>query len=89
MRNQKEYYGEFVQLLDSHTILVKSKFVEACDTIHRILARASFIENIILFTKFSIYYANLLEDKGDFRGAVQVIRQTIQKLVEYREEKLK
>jgi hypothetical protein len=37
----------------------------------------------------SIYYANLLEDKGDQRNAVQVIRQTIQKLVEYREERMK
>lgn len=63
--------------------------VEACDIIHRILSRASFIENIILYNKFSIYYANLLEDKGDFRSAVQVIRQSIQKLIEYREEKLK
>lgn len=70
MRNQKEYYGEFVQLLDQHTLLVKTKFVEACDVIHRILARASFIENIILFSKFSIYYSNLLEDKGDYRSAV-------------------
>ena len=68
---------------------MKAKFVEASDVIHRILTRSSFVENIILYVKFSIYYANLLEDKGDFRGAVQVIRQTIQKLVEYREEKLK
>ncbi len=57
--------------------------------IHRILTRASFIENLTLYTKFSIYYANLLEDKGDYRSAVQVIRQTISKLIEYREEKLK
>ena len=89
MRNQKEFYGEFVQLLDQHTLLVKSKFVEAFDVMHRILTRTSFIETIILYSKFSIYYANLLEDKGDYRSAVQVIRQSISKLIEYREEKLK
>lgn len=70
MRNQKEYHGEFVDLLDKHTIHVKSQFVEAMDMIHRVLTRENYIENIILYSKFSIYYSNLLEEKGDLRSAV-------------------
>lgn len=70
MRNQKEYYGEFVDLLDQHTIFIKSKFLDAFNIIHRVLTRESFIENIILYSKFSVYYSNLLEENGDFRSAV-------------------
>lgn len=89
MRNQKEYYGEFVELLDKHTIHVKTQFVEAMDMCHRILTRDNYIENIILYSKFSVYYANLLEEKGDLRNAVQTLRSSIQKVVEYREERMK
>ena len=42
-----------------------------------------------MYTKFSIYYANLLEETGDFRNAVQSLRATLGKLVEYREERMK
>ena len=42
-----------------------------------------------MYSKFSIYYANLLEETGDFRNAVQGLRATLGKLTEYREERLK
>ena len=42
-----------------------------------------------MYTKFSIYYANLLEETGDFRNAVQSLRATLGKLTEYREERMK
>jgi hypothetical protein len=77
MRNQKEYFGEFVDLLDKHVITVKTQFVEAMDMIHRILTRDNYIENIIMYSKFSVYYANLLEEKGDLRNAVQTLRASI------------
>lgn len=64
MRNQKEYYGDFVDLLDRHVISVKQQFVESMDMIHRILTRDSYVENIIMYSKFSVYYANLLEEKA-------------------------
>ena len=70
MRNQKEYYGDFVDLLDKHTINVKNQFLESFDMIHRILTRDSYIENIIMYSKFSVYFANSLEEKGDLRQAV-------------------
>jgi hypothetical protein len=89
MRNQKEYFGEFVDVLDEHVIRIKTKFVEAFNVIHRILTRESFVGNIIMYSKFSIYYANLLEETGDFRNAVQSLRATLGKIVEYREERLK
>jgi len=77
MRNQKEYYGDFVDLLDRHVISVKQQFVESMDMIHRILTRDSYVENIIMYSKFSVYYANLLEEKGDLRNAVQTLRSSI------------
>ena len=89
MRNQKEYYGDFVDLLDKHVIACKTLFAEVMDMIHRVFTRDNFIENIILFAKFSVYYANLLEEKGDLRMAVQTLRSSIQKVVEYREERMK
>lgn len=89
MRNQKEFFGEFVDVLDAHVIKVKNQFVEAFNVIHRILTREFFVANIIMYTKFSIYYANLLEETGDFRNAVQSLRATLGKVVEYREERMK
>lgn len=76
-------------MLDAHTLAVKAKFVEAFNVVHRVLSRESFVDNIILFSKFSIYYANLLEEAGDFRSAVQVLRTSLQKVVEWREERMK
>jgi len=70
MRNQKEFFGEFVDALDEHVIRVKTQFVEAFNVIHRVLTRESFVGNIIMYVKFSIYYANLLEETGDFRNGV-------------------
>ena len=42
-----------------------------------------------MYTKFSIYYSNLLEETGDFRNAVQSLRTAISKVVEYREDRMK
>lgn len=42
-----------------------------------------------MYTKISIYLSNLLEESGEFRIAVQAIRSSIGKVVEYREERLK
>ncbi len=42
-----------------------------------------------MYAKFSIYFANLLEETGDFRNAVQSLRATLGKLTEYREERMK
>lgn len=89
MRNQKEYYGDFVDACDKHVITVKTHFVETMDMIHRIFARDTYIENIIMFSKFTVYFANLLEEKGDLRHAVQTLRSSLQKVVEYREERMK
>ena len=70
MRNQKEYNGEFVDTLDKHVIHAKNSFIEPMDMIHRIFTRDNYIENIIMYAKFSVYYANLLEEKGDLRNSV-------------------
>ena len=55
----------------------------------RILTRIPFVEDMIMYCKFTIYLANLLEETGEFRNAVQVIRSAIGKVVEYREERMK
>ena len=89
MRNQKEFFNEFVDVLDEHVIKVKNHFAEAFNVIHRVLTRESFVGNIIMYIKFSIYFSNLLEETGDFRNAVQSLRATLGKLVEYREERMK
>ena len=89
MRNQKEFFGELVDQLDEHVIRVKNLFVEVFNVIHRVMTRESFVDNIILYSKFSIYYANLLEETGDFRSAVQGLRGALGKLVEWRENRLK
>jgi len=70
MRNQKEYFGELVDQLDEHVIQIKTQFVEVFNVIHRIMTRESFVDNIIQYSKFSIYYAGLLEETGDFRSSV-------------------
>lgn len=67
---RKEQYSDFVGLMDKHVLMTKSVFVEAMDMVHRVLTRDTFIENIIMFSKFSVYFANLQEERGDFRAAV-------------------
>ena len=59
-----------VDQIDEHVIKVKNYFVEAFNVLHRIMTRDTFVKNIIMYCKFSIYYANLLEETGDFRNAV-------------------
>jgi hypothetical protein len=70
MRNQREYSTEFVEALDEMVIQVKSQFVESFSVIHRILTRMLFVEDMIMYSKFSIYFSNLLEETGEFRNAV-------------------
>jgi hypothetical protein len=53
------------------------------------MTRESFVDNIIQYSKFSIYYAGLLEETGDFRSSVQALRGALGKLVEWREERMK
>jgi hypothetical protein len=88
MRNQKEFFGELVDTLDELVIRVKNQFTEVFNVIFRVMTRESFADNIIFFSKFTIYYANLLEETGDFRAAVQALRSAVAKLVEWREERL-
>jgi len=59
------------------------------NVIHRVLSRELFVDNIVMYIKFSIYFSNLLEETGDFRNAVQSLRTAISKVVEYREERMK
>lgn len=89
VRNQKEFFSEFVDTVDEHVIKVKNQFVDMFNVIHRILSRELFVDNIVMYVKFSIYFANLLEETGDFRNAVQCLRTAISKVVEYREERMK
>jgi hypothetical protein len=56
---------------------------------HRILTRMNFVEDMIMYSKFAIYLANLQEELGEFRNAVQTLRAAIGKVIEYREERLK
>lgn len=49
----------------------------------------NYVEDMVMFSKISIYLSNLLEESGEFRNAVQALRSSIGKVVEYREERLK
>ncbi len=42
-------------------------------------------DDIILFGEISIYLSNLLEEEGEFRIAVQVLRTALNKITEERE----
>jgi hypothetical protein len=70
VRNQREFYTEFVDLVDEHVIKVRNQFLEMFNVIHRILSRELFVDNIVMYVKFSVYFSNLLEETGDFRNAV-------------------
>lgn len=70
VRNQKEFYNEYVNIVDEHVIKVKNRFLDIFNVINRVLSRELFCSNIIMFIKFSIYFANLQEETGDFRNAV-------------------
>lgn len=89
IRNQREFYVEHVDIVDEHVIKVKNQFLDIFNVIHRVLSRELFADNIIMYIKFSIYFANLLEETGDFRNAVQSLRTAISKVLEYREERMK
>jgi hypothetical protein len=70
VRNQKEFQSEYVDTVDEHVIKVKNQFLDMFNVINRVLSRELFCDNIIMYVKFSIYFANLLEETGDFRNAV-------------------
>lgn len=63
--------------------------VESLNVMHRVLNRMNYVEDMVMFSKISIYLSNLLEESGEFRNAVQALRSSIGKVVEYREERLK
>jgi hypothetical protein len=44
---------------------------------------------MVMYCKFSIYLSNLQEDSGEFRNSVQSLRAAINKIIEYREERMK
>lgn len=68
---------------------VKNQLTEAFNaTIHRILTRMSFLEDMIMYCKFSVYLSSLQEDVGDFRNAVQTLRSALWKVIECRKELL-
>lgn len=89
MRNQKEFFGEFVDTLDEHVIKVKNQFVDAFGVIHSLMSREVFITNIIMYGKLTVYFANLLEDSGDFKSGVEGLRVAIKKIISYREDRMK
>jgi len=89
MRGQKEYFGEFVNTIDEAVIRIRHDFVDTLNVMHRILTRTEFIQDIVLYCKCSIYLANLQEEIGEFRNAVQALRAALGKVVEYREEHMK
>jgi hypothetical protein len=70
MRSQKEYSTEFVEAMDELVIQTKQSFAESFNMMHRILTRMNFVDDMIMYSKFSIYLSNLLEECGDFRTAV-------------------
>lgn len=53
------------------------------------LTRLDFISDMIFYCKISVYLSNMLEDCGEFRNAVQILRSSLGKVTEYREEKMK
>jgi hypothetical protein len=44
--------------------------VEAFSVMHRILTRMNFVDDMLMYCKFSVYLSNLLEETGEFRNAV-------------------
>lgn len=89
MRLQKEYSAEFVESMDQQVQMIKMHFVEAFNIMHRILTRMDYIDDMVMYSKFSIYLSNTLEETGEFRTAVQALRSAIGKVIEFREELLK
>jgi hypothetical protein len=43
MRNQKEFYGDFVDQIDDIVIRIKGQFMEAFNVMHRILSRLNYV----------------------------------------------
>lgn len=50
---------EFVEQMDEYVIQLKNYFVEAFNVMQRILTRMPFVEDMIMYCKFSIYLATL------------------------------
>jgi len=70
-------------------IKVKHDFVETLNIIHRVLTRQDFVYDMVNYCKCSIFLSNLQEEIGEFRNAVQTLRSSLGKVIEYREEKMK
>lgn len=89
MRGQKEYFGEFVDTIDETVVRAKHDFVDTLNILHRILTRVDFVEDMVMYCKCAVYLANLQEEVGEFRNAVQALRSALGKVTEYREERMK
>ena len=89
MRGQKEYFGEFVDTIDEAVTRVRHDFVGTLNVMHRILTRMDFVQDMVAYCKCSVYLASLQEQVGEFRNAVQALRSTLGKVVEFREERMK
>lgn len=70
MRHQREYPVDFIANMDELIIQVKNNFAEAFNIMHRILTRMNFVEDMIMYSKFSIYLASIQEELGEFRNSV-------------------
>ena len=56
--------------MDEYVIQIKNYFVETFNVMQRIITRMPFCEDMIMYTKFSIYLATLQEEIGEFRNSV-------------------
>lgn len=56
--------------MDELLIQVKNNFGEAFNIMHRVLTRMNFVEDMVMYSKFSIYLSNFQEELGEFRNSV-------------------
>jgi hypothetical protein len=75
--------------MDEAVIRVRRDFAETFNVMHRVFSRMEFVPDMVMYCKFSVYLANLQEEVGEFRNAVQALRSALGKVVEFREERMK
>jgi hypothetical protein len=83
MKSAKEYSKAYCDQVGELVYKCKYYFKDVLLVLHGVLAR---IEPDDFDCQLSIYLANLLEEEGEFRVAVQVLRTTLGKVVEQREK---
>lgn len=59
MKGQKEYFTEFVNIMDEAVIKCRQDFADTLNIMHRILSRQEYIEDIVFYCKCSVYLAGL------------------------------